>query len=206
MKTRREVMAAGMALGIPLSLFGNSDLGFFDTHWIANDGEKIVIDPEVIDFTQGLEASLTDAGVEVSISEGSTLSEWAEQDDGTLEGPSLRVTGGNGLLGLPTHHINYDAGLSNAEIARFTLSEGESLEVWRLETVFKGGGTSSDFSVDIYDDSKGSVIASTTSKVGGDDSPVGKSTGGATILVRVSNGTGSAQDACLSGITSIVHS
>lgn len=118
---------------------------------------------------------------------------------------ALRVEQGRGFLGLPTHHINYEAGLTTEEIARFTLDAGQTLELWRLEVQLKGGGTTTDFSVDVYDATNGTVLASTSSKVTGGTDPLASSGDGATILVRVTNNTGNAQDATISGITDIVQ-
>ncbi|WP_337653289.1 right-handed parallel beta-helix repeat-containing protein [Halomontanus rarus] len=71
--TRRETMQALAAL----SLFGwgddddgpqgLDDLGFFDTHLVANDGEGITIDPELLDFVGAITAEQTDDGVQISI-------------------------------------------------------------------------------------------------------------------------------------------
>lgn len=117
----------------------------------------------------------------------------------------LRITGGNGFLGLPNHHVNYADGLSNEEISRFTLDAGQVLEVWRLEAKLKGGGTNGSLTVDVYDETNATVLASTTDKVTGDTSPIGTSGDGATIIVRVSNSTGAAQDVCITGIKSVVN-
>ena len=123
----------------------------------------------------------------------------------SLIAQEIRIRDGRGFLGLPNHHINYENGLSDEEVARFTLDAGQVLEVWRLEVKLKGGGTNSSFDVDVYDASAGSIIASTSNKAVGGDSPVGSSTDGATIIVRISNSTGTSQDACISGITDIVN-
>ncbi|MFC7216459.1 hypothetical protein ACFQO4_20585 [Saliphagus sp. GCM10025334] len=48
---------------------GVSDLGFFDTHLVANDGEGITIDPELMDFVGAIEAVETDDGVEIRLNE-----------------------------------------------------------------------------------------------------------------------------------------
>lgn len=91
--TRREAMAVGAALGLPMFLgFGDdNDLGYFDTHYVANSGQKLAKDPPLLDFGSGLIAKETDEGVEVSSpTADSVLTEWTEQDDGTLEGPTIR--------------------------------------------------------------------------------------------------------------------
>lgn len=123
---------------------------------------------------------------------------------GSIKPDEAVITGGRGFLGLPNHHINYDTGLSNEEIARFTVDGGQKLELWRLETKIKGDGTNANISVDVYDASNATVLGSTSDKITGSTSPVGTSGDGATITVRVSNSTGSTQAICITGITSIV--
>lgn len=122
-----------------------------------------------------------------------------------LETKSARITQGRGFLGLPVHHVEYEDGLADEEIARFSLEADSVLEVWSLEVKLKGGGTNVDFSVDIYDVTNASVIASTTDKAVGGADPVGESGPGATIIVRVSNATGGPVEACLSAKTAVVE-
>lgn len=121
-------------------------------------------------------------------------------------GGGLDLTDGNGPIGLPNHHINYASGLTNTEVARFTLAAGEQLEVWRLEAALQGGGTDSNVSVNIYDASDSTVLQSVTagSRVEGASGPLATSTTGATILVRVSTGS-AAVDLCATGITNVVE-
>ena len=96
MTTRREAMAAGAAL-MPMFLFDDdSDLGYFDTHRVLDtddNGETVTdlgIDPEVLAFAEGLTVEeRPDGGVQITTKADSELSEWAERDDGTLEGPAL---------------------------------------------------------------------------------------------------------------------
>lgn len=122
-----------------------------------------------------------------------------------IDTTQLRITQGRGILGLPNHHINYGKNLTNEEIARFSLSTADKLEVWRLEASLKGGGTNSNVTIDVYDSSDGRVLASVTGggkKEGGSD-PLGVSSAGATILVRVSTGSASI-DLCATGQTAVV--
>lgn len=129
----------------------------------------------------------------------------------TSNGPVELVTDeevrndGLGLLGLPTHYIGYASDLSNEEISRFTLDAGDVLEVWALELQVKGGGSDSNVSLSIYDESAGAEVASIQagSRNAADTSPIGTSTAGATVTVRLSTGS-SAIDVCPSGSTSIV--
>ena len=96
MTTRREAMAAGAAL-FPMFLFGDdSDLGYFETHRVLDtnaNGETVTdlgIDPDVLAFAEGLTVEeRPDGGVQITTKDNSELSQWAERDDGTLEGPAL---------------------------------------------------------------------------------------------------------------------
>ncbi|ADB63910.1 hypothetical protein Htur_5022 (plasmid) [Haloterrigena turkmenica DSM 5511] len=71
-----------MSLGMPAWLGGwgdesdtLEDLGFFDTHYVANSGKKLKIDPSVLDFDENLEARLSSEGVTISGSRTPTLDE-----------------------------------------------------------------------------------------------------------------------------------
>lgn len=66
--TRRDFQTA-LALGF-IGPFANDDdlsLGWFDDHAIADDGEKVAIDPELIDFVGSLEVEDTPDGVEIGL-------------------------------------------------------------------------------------------------------------------------------------------
>jgi hypothetical protein len=98
-------------------------------------------------------------------------------------------------LSLPV--TKYANGLSGEEIYRIELQSGESLNVQRLEIEPKGGGSLAGLEVDVYDATAGSVLASTTDVQTG--SPIALSGSGNTILVRVTNSTGSSQNASIGG-------
>lgn len=120
-----------------------------------------------------------------------------------IETNDFIINRGRGPLPLEPHHTSYGPALSNSEIARIELQADEKLVVTRLQVELEGGGTDSNFNVDIYDDSEGTLIAETSSlNVAGSD-PIGESSAGATVLVRVTNATGSAQDATITGMTFI---
>lgn len=86
-------------------------------------------------------------------------------------------------------------GLSDEEIWRTELNAGESLELHRLEIQPKGGGDVTGLDVDVYDATTATVLASTTDVVTG--SPVATSGDGSTILIRISNSSGSSQNASI---------
>lgn len=98
--------------------------------------------------------------------------------------------------------------LSNTEIYRLQLNSGESLEVSRLDLQLKGGGslsTPSDFHVEFYDVDNSSVIA--TDSADGSPStgnPIGTSESGNTVILRITNNSGSYQNASISGQLQIV--
>ena len=95
-------------------------------------------------------------------------------------------------------------GLDEEEVARFSLDPSERLELWRLELKLKGGGTNPAVSVDVYDVTNDAVLGRTSDRATGGKSPVGTSGTGATIVVRVTNTSGAAQDVTISGITGVV--
>lgn len=125
-------------------------------------------------------------------------------DSTQVSTPDLRVTQGNGLIGSTGRHSRY--GLSSApnEIARYTLNTNEKLIVNRMEVKMKGGGTNANFTADVYDESAAAVIASTSGRISAGATPLGESSAGATILLRYTNATEGAQDACISVQDAIV--
>lgn len=88
-------------------------------------------------------------------------------------------------------HTAWGTGLSNEEVYRIDLEAGEILTVERVEMQLKGGGTQANHSVDIYDLTNTTVIASTTA--GAVNTTGGSSGTGAVVLVRVTNSVGSDQ-------------
>lgn len=112
---------------------------------------------------------------------------------------SFRVHNGRGSFNLPEHHTNYADGLSSAEISRRSLASDEKFEVWMLDVTMKGGGSNSNFTVEIRDESDNSTLASTSDFAQGASTPLGTSAAGADVTVRVTNSTGSAKTATISG-------
>ena len=88
-------------------------------------------------------------------------------------------------------------GLSNEEVWRMELSAGQQLEVHRLEIQPKGGGDVTGLSVDLYDATNATQLASTTDVTEG--SPIATSGDGANVLLRVSNSSGNYQNAGIGG-------
>lgn len=87
-----------------------------------------------------------------------------------------------------TSHTSWANGLTNEEIFRTQMEAGQSLTVQRIE--FRGkGGTSDTASVDVYDASAATVIG--TADRGQTTITPGSTTDGATVLLRLSNNTGS---------------
>jgi len=102
MTTRRETIAAGAALGLPMFLgFGSDDdLGYFDTHWIANSGQKLAKDPPLLNFGSGIKAVETDDGVDIII---------PDLDETTSSGGSgaFEDTDGDGVAELQDDHADF---------------------------------------------------------------------------------------------------
>jgi len=108
-------------------------------------------------------------------------------DDGTY------ATSG-GVLGerfsFSTGMTEWADGLSNEEINRLVLQNGESLVVERVEFRQKGGGTSSNASVRVRDTTAGTTYGS--QNLGGTTKDAGETATGNTIQVQLSNSTGGA--------------
>jgi len=86
-------------------------------------------------------------------------------------------------------------GLSNEEIERLILQSGESLVVDRIEVRQKGGGTSSNFSARVQDTTAASTVGS--QDLGGTTKDSGSTGTGNTVLVQISNSTGSVINASI---------
>lgn len=100
-------------------------------------------------------------------------------------------------------HTNWGDAQSNIEIGRINLQEDEVFEVIRMEMSVKGGASVTDLSIDVYDDTTATIIdsvnAGSVSKVGG------VSGTGSTILLRLTNNSGSNQVASVSVYGKIVE-
>lgn len=92
-----------------------------------------------------------------------------------------------------TGHTAWATGLSNEEIGRIQLQTGETLYIRRVELQIKGGGTSSSLSVNAYDSTNTTTIASQTA--GGVNTTGGNSGAAALVLIRLTNSVGSTQNA-----------
>jgi len=87
-----------------------------------------------------------------------------------------------------TGHTSWASGLSNVEIHRINLQSGETFVVERIEYRQKGGGSSTNSSIDVFDNGSATVIGS--QNLGGTTKDAGSSNSGSLILVRINNSTG----------------
>lgn len=125
-------------------------------------------------------------------------------DSGSVATSRYAAPGGGGFLSRMGHHVNYgQTSTGPEEIARFTLDSNERLAVYRLEVQFKGGGTNSNFTVQVRDTGSGTVLARTSSRLIAGDEPLGESSPGATIALEYENETDAPRDVCISGIDTI---
>lgn len=93
-------------------------------------------------------------------------------------------------------HANWADGLSNEEIHRVYVPSGKQLEVHALDIQMKGGGSLSSLSVNVYDATNATQLASTSAGGGmptGD--PLATSGDGSIVTVRLSNSSGNSQTA-----------
>ncbi|MFO7793892.1 MAG: hypothetical protein R6V35_02845 [Candidatus Nanohaloarchaea archaeon] len=86
-------------------------------------------------------------------------------------------------------HTAWSSGLSTEEVNRFGTNSTESVEIERLDVQVKGGGSNSNFEVEVYDAGSGTVLGSTTAGTPIND--VGKGSEGSDVTVRVTNSDGS---------------
>jgi hypothetical protein len=116
---------------------------------------------------------------------GTTLTDAANVDHtGELDAESVAFEPG---------HTNWEDGLSNTEIWRVALQSGETFIVERIEFRQKGGGASTNASLDVRDISSGVTIGS--QNLGGTTKDPGSSGAANTVVVRLSNSTGNSLDA-----------
>lgn len=92
-------------------------------------------------------------------------------------------------------HTLWEDGLNEEEIFRYECEPGESFSLDRIEFQQKHGGQNSNAHIDLYDEDTGSVID--TAELGEVNTSTATSSDGATVLVRATNGTGSAIEANL---------
>jgi hypothetical protein len=85
--------------------------------------------------------------------------------------------------------VQWASGLSNEEIGRIELNDGEELVVERIEFEQKGGGSSTNASVSVYDMTASTELGSQT--LGGVSKDVGRTGTGNTIIIRITQSTGS---------------
>lgn len=111
----------------------------------------------------------------------------------------LVIEQGRGPINLPSMTTNYADGLSSAEVGRWEAQTGEQFEVWLLDVNFKGGGSNTNFTVEIKDEGAATTLASTSDLTAGGTTPLGTSGAGNQITLRVTNSTGAAQDVSIDG-------
>lgn len=92
-----------------------------------------------------------------------------------------------------TGHASWNDGLSNEEVHRIALQSGETLDIERIEFRQKGGGSSTNASIDVYDVGATSAIGSVN--LGSTAKDVGTSNSGNTVIIRLTNSIGSVVEA-----------
>jgi hypothetical protein len=130
-----------------------------------------------------------------SIGDGDTLSvTWSDASDLTSGGDI-----GTGVVSEPELNVDpfiydpgiteFESGLSNEEINRTVLQSGEQLVVERVEFRQKGGGSSTSASIDVVE--VGASIPTASVGLGTTQKDVGTTGQAVTVLIQVSNSTGS---------------
>ena len=149
---------------------------------ITNDGK--------IGSTSGLPIITTAAGALTAGSFGTASGTFCAGDDSRLVTNAKQA---DRPFVFQTGHTAWATGLSNEEIGRIQLQTGETLYIRRVELQIKGGGTSSSLSVNAYDSTNTTTIASQTA--GGVNTTGGNSGAAALVLIRLTNSVGSTQSA-----------
>ena len=113
--TRRSALIGGAAM-TPLFLpFGSSDsLGMFDNFWVADNGDDIVIDPDQLNFADGLSVSETDDGVDIKLSEGG--SDVSSGSDSTTGLSLARTKVSEDQEGNPIEVVEVEDGILGVEV------------------------------------------------------------------------------------------
>ena len=99
-------------------------------------------------------------------------------------------------------HTYWANGLTNEEVYRLQLNPNKSFKFIRGELQLKGGGSLSTLVLDIYDATNASTL--TTITAGSIVDTEITSAPGATILIRITNSSGSDQVACFNILYEIV--
>lgn len=140
-----------------------------DTHTdVSENGVAIVSDVGDINFSSNL--NVTNDG------------------DGTVT-VDAQTSAADTLNPFPNHHSKYEGSLTNEEIHRMTLPTGVAMEIHELNPQLKGGGTDANVTVDVYDATNATVLASTTAGTPTRGSPISTSATEATVLLRISTGS-----------------
>lgn len=108
---------------------------------------------------------------------------------------SYRVGEPNEKISLSTLYASWADGLTDEEIFSFQLDTGKIFAIDRVEFRQKGGGSSSDAQIDVYDADNATSVASQT--LGGVNRSPGQTQSGSEILVRLTNNTGNTIDASI---------
>ena len=149
-----------------------------------------ITDAGAIGSTSGLPIVTTTSGVLTTGSFGSAAGTFCAGDDTRLVTNAKQA---DRPFVFQTGHTAWATGLSNEEIGRIQLQTGETLYIKRVEIQIKGGGTSSSLSVNAYDSTNTTQIASQTA--GGVNTTGGNSGSAALVLIRLTNSVGSTQNA-----------
>jgi hypothetical protein len=121
----------------------------------------------------------------VTWSDASDLTSGGDIDTGAVSEPELNVDSFSYDPGI----TEFESGLSNEEINRTVLQSGEQLVVERVEFRQKGGGSSTSASIDVVE--VGASVTTATAGLGVTKKDVGTTAQAETVLIQVSNSTGS---------------
>lgn len=97
--------------------------------------------------------------------------------------------GGGVTYSTPTVYLGNGETL---QLARFTLPAGKSFKVLKAQVAKSDGTSASGLSIEVYDNTNGTSVYSTSSATVQEGSPLATSNAGVEIIIRIKNNTGAA--------------
>lgn len=198
-----------------------SSPAFAVTFWVTDNSENTLVDhvggtAGCLDAIDG--ASLADGDYALICKSGMFYYYYVDATSGAAESSpnviapntnagtirwilgSVSGTGGDQIR---INHTAWPNGLSNEEIYPIHVAAGETLTLTQLDIDIKGGGTDTDLSVILYNETTASAVATETADNTDNVGVLGTVTGAAELSIRVTNATGSTQDAAITVVWSV---
>lgn len=122
-------------------------------------------------------------------------------------GPGAWILYGSSGVSYKSLHINHTAwpnGLSNEEIYPIHVAAGQTFSLYQLDVDIKGGGSDTDLTVIVYNETTlANVATETADDTDNTGSPLATVSGAAELSIRITNATGSTADAAITVVWSV---